>query len=290
MVDTRDENPVDGFQRVLEEKRAIEIAQYIDAGGTIPSSIVLSAQPEAQLRYERKKRSITFAVTPKSFLILDGQHRVYGFSKAKTSLRVPVVIYNNLSRAEECRLFIDINTKQRPVPSELLLDIKRLAETENDSESFCRDVFDLFSTEASSPLLGLMSASSKAKGKISRVTFNSALKFVLNTFEESTPRQAYEILAAYVQAFLYGLKAADSAERLVNPTMFKALMFLFPDVAQRVADRHGRDYSTQHFHEVLEPFFKRVKRSDLKNPGSSHVALHETFQKVLRQQFRITGI
>ena len=34
---------------------------------------------------------------PEAFLILDGQHRVYGFSLAKTSLRVPVVIYNNLT-------------------------------------------------------------------------------------------------------------------------------------------------------------------------------------------------
>ena len=52
MVETRFDNPLEGFQRKLDEKRAQEIADYIDAGfGTIPSSIVLSAQPEAELSY-----------------------------------------------------------------------------------------------------------------------------------------------------------------------------------------------------------------------------------------------
>src|SRR5438128_936771 len=58
VVDTRDENPIEGFQRVLDERRAQDIAEYVDSGlGTIPSAIVLSAQPEAQLRYARRTRT-----------------------------------------------------------------------------------------------------------------------------------------------------------------------------------------------------------------------------------------
>ena len=118
VVDPRVKNPLDGFQRLLDKKRAQDIADY-SGFGTIPSSIILSAQPEAKLQYVRKARTLRFRKTSRSFLIIDGQHRVYGFHLAKETLRVPVVIYNNLSRAEECRLFIDINTKHRPVPPEL---------------------------------------------------------------------------------------------------------------------------------------------------------------------------
>ncbi len=289
-VDARAENPLDGFQRKLDGKRADEIAKYIDDGGTIPSSIVLSAQSDADFKYTRQRRSVTFKNTPKSFLILDGQHRVYGFARAKTKLRVPVVIYNNLSRIQECRLFIDINTKQRPVPNELLLDIKRLADTEDNDESFLRDVFDLFAADPGSPLMGLMTPSSKAKGKLSRVTFNAAVKVILDTFEMSEPKRAYETLAAYLHACLSGLRAAKCEDRIVNPTLFKALVALFPDVAQRVADRFPGDYSSQRFGEVLQPFFEKVKTSELKSPGNSHVELHETFRKVLRHQFRISGV
>ena len=138
-VTTRNEDAKAGFQRVLDNDRAKQIANYIDVGfGTIPSSIVLSAQPDADLRIIGSK-TIEFKDTAKAFLVLDGQHRVYGFSLAETVLRVPVVIYNGLSRQDETRLFIDINTKQRPVPNELLLDIKRLAEYETDLEKVLRE-------------------------------------------------------------------------------------------------------------------------------------------------------
>ena len=148
---------------------------------------------------------------PRAFLILDGQHRVYGFRLAKTSVRVPVVIYNGLSRTEECRLFMDINTKQRPVPTELLLDIKRLAETETNQEALFRDVFDLFEREPDSPLLGLLSPSEKQTGKISRVTFNAALKAIWETFVGSDARHVYDVLSAYLHACISGLRGRDAA-------------------------------------------------------------------------------
>jgi DGQHR domain-containing protein len=79
-VDTQEADPVRGFQRRLDPKRAQDIADYIDKGfGTIPGAIVLSAQPEAHLEYNRPKRTLKFRKGPRAFLILDGQHRVYGF-------------------------------------------------------------------------------------------------------------------------------------------------------------------------------------------------------------------
>lgn len=288
-VDTREDDPVKGFQRKLDTKRAIEIADYIDNGlGTIPSSIVLSAQPEAELAYSRLRRSITFSVTPKSFLILDGQHRVFGFSKATNQLRVPVVIYNNLTRADECRLFIDINTKQRPVPNALLLDIKRLAETESDEEEFYREVFDLLANDVASPLLGRMSAASAAKNRVSRVTFNGAMKSLRSLLQDVGPDRGYRILAAYLRSCMNGLRSLKCDDRITNPTVFRALMLLFHDVAQRVQAKHGGAFESEHFDELLEPLFGRIKASTLKSPGQSYTKLYEVFQKTLKEQFRIT--
>ena len=60
-VTTRDEDPKKGFQRVLDEKRAEQIADYTDAGfGTIPTSIVLSAQPAAELKVIGKGKTLEF--------------------------------------------------------------------------------------------------------------------------------------------------------------------------------------------------------------------------------------
>jgi DGQHR domain-containing protein len=288
VIDPRVENPIDGFQRLLDKRRAQEIADYIDKGfGTIPGSIVLSAQPDAELEYIRKARTIRFKKTPRSFLIIDGQHRVYGFKLAKEPLRVPVVIYNKLTRAEEATLFMDINTKQRPVPPELILDIKRLAETENDVEALLRDVYDSFNNDGKSPLFGLLSPAERISGKISRVTFNQAIKSIWTTFSDSDSTSVYAVISAYLHACLSGLRENGAAEKITNPTLFKALILTFPLVAQRVSDRFGGEYSTANFQKVLAPLFQNTKKSEFQHPGQSHKLLHEIFRKALSSGFSL---
>lgn len=288
IVDPRIQNPIDGFQRLLDKKRAQDIADYIDKGfGTIPGSIVLSAQPEAELKYIRKARTIRFKKTPRSFLIIDGQHRVYGFRLAKEPLRVPVVIYNGLSRADEARLFMDINTKQRPVPPELILDIKRLAETETDVEAILRDVYDAFNSKPDSPLLGLLAPSEKQKGKLSRVTFNSALRAIWHAFADSDSEYIYDVFSSYVAAFLSGMRGHGVASNITNPTIFRAAALAFPDVAQRVSDRFDAEYITANFEKVLSPLFRNLKKSSLSKPGLSYIALHEEFRKAMSAGFSL---
>jgi DGQHR domain-containing protein len=286
-VTTREEDPDQGFQRVLDKERAQQIADYIDSGfGTIPTSIVLSAQPAAELRAVGKGKTVEFKAARKAFLVLDGQHRVYGFSLASTKLRVPVVIYNGLSKRDESRLFIDINTKQRPVPNELLLDIKKLAEYETDAEKLFGEVFDLFETEPGSPLFDMMSPAARTRGKVSRVTFNAALKPLLGVFEDKESDHVYRVLEAYVRSFIEGCERLNAKRAITNPTVFRAMMQLFPEVGSRVKDRF-RDYTTDNFSAVLAPVFQKVRASDLLRPARSHLELFEMLSKALRQHFTL---
>jgi DGQHR domain-containing protein len=288
IVARRNENPIDGFNRLLDKRRALEIADYIDDGlGTIPSSIVLSAQVEAELRYDGRKRTLSFRNNQRAFLILDGQHRVFGFHLARARLRVPVVIYNNLTKADEVQLFIDINTKQRPVPNELLLDIKKLAESETDVEALLRMAFDHFNSDPDSALLGLLSPSERRRGKISRVTFNVALKAVWYAFQGSDAAEVYKVLNAYLQVWMRGLREREAEDNITNPTLFRAIMLLFPAVGERVADRNDGEYTSENFNDVLRPFFSRVKKSELQRPGASPIALYDEFRKHLQSSFSI---
>lgn len=287
-VDRRADNPTEGFQRLLDKTRAKEIADYIDSGfGTIPGAIVLSAQPEAQLEYTRTKRTLKFKQHPRAFLILDGQHRVYGFSLSRARLRVPVVIYNGLSKADEAKLFMDINTKQRPVPNELLLAIKQLAQSETSQEALLREVFDKFDRDSQSPLLGLMSSTERKSGKISRVTFNAAVRPIFGSLEGSDPSYVYEVVSAYIQAWLSGLRTKALAEKITNPVLFRAIMLLFPAVAARVSDRYSSGFTADNFAEVLQVVFSRTKKTDFQNPGAKPTALHDTFRKQLESGFSI---
>jgi len=288
-VIAREEDPIKGFQRELDEKRAKEIAAYIDSGlGTIPSSIVLSAQPEAELEYDRSRKSLSFLPIRKAFLIIDGQHRVFGFMHAKKAFRVPVVIYSELSRRDETRLFIDINSKQKGVPAELLLDIKKLAEYEKTEDQLLREIFDKFMADSSSSLYGRLSPSSKAAGKISRSVFNTALKPLVRIFGSKDPDELYEILNSYFVAFNGGVLAPHKQEALLfNPIFFRAACSFFLIVAPKVKDRFGAIYTADNFFSFLEDVGQNVKAAKLKGTGSAYKPIVTVLEEALKGSFQL---
>lgn len=287
-VTTRDEDPQLGFQRFLDVDRATAIANYLDSGlGTIPNAIILSAQEDSHIKDVGKGKTIEFAILPHSFLVIDGQHRVYGFSKASSRLRVPVVIYTGLTRQQETQLFIDINTKQRPVPPELLLDIKKLAESENNTEQYLGQIFDLFNNESNSALAGMLSAATRSSGKISRVTFYSALKPLIPILSDRDLYEAYETYNNYLLAIKHHLAIQQNERTLINPTIFKTFSALFKSVAQRVKDRHGRKYTADNFSGVLKSVFDQAKKSHFQSPGNSFRDLAKQFSKYLSDDFSL---
>lgn len=287
-VSTRKEDPAKGFQRELDKKRAQEIADYIDRGlGTIPSSIVLSAQPEADLKVVGRGKTLEFNDANGGFLILDGQHRVYGFRLARTSLRVPVVIYNGLSREDETRLFIDINTKQRPVPTPLLLDIKNLANIESDQEAVLRQIFDAFHDRPNSALKGLTSPAESVKQKVNRVTFNSAVKPLLDAFSGREADEIYAVLNAYLEAVAENAFEKTPESVLGRPVIFRAFMAFFPTVALRVQDKYDGKYTATNFYEVLEPVFHGLPAKRLTQAGTSWADLRDYLQDRVKKKLSI---
>lgn len=288
-VVNRDEDPNEGFQRELDKKRATEIANYIDMGlGTIPSSIVLSAQDECEFVYDSKKKSASFLRIKKAFLIIDGQHRVYGFKLAKTALRIPVVVYENLSKRDESRLFIDINSKQRGVPTELLLDIKKMAEYENDTEQYLREIFDTFSSEVDSALYNRLSASKKEKGKVTRSVFNTALKPLVKIFGNKNPYEIYKIFNSYLIAFNEGVLVPHKLEeKAFSSTVFKAIAAFFPIVTARVKDRFGAIYSVDNYFEFTEIIGQRIKPAKIENSTNAYMPLVEHLEESLKQEFTL---
>jgi len=288
-VVSRDEDPKEGFQRELDEKRAKEIAAYIDSGlGTIPSSIVLSAQEESEVKYDSKKKSISFLPIRKAFLIIDGQHRVFGFMHAKKAFRVPVVIYDGLSKRDETRLFIDINSKQKGVPPELLLDIKKLAEYENDQEEYLRGVFDTFLEESDSCLYGKLSPSSKSTGKITRTTFNTAIKPLVKIFGEKDVYEIYQILNCFFLAFDEGVLSKHNIhDQMFNATVFKAICGFFPVVAAKVKDRFGAIYTVENFYYFLDKVGDNIKPVKIKATGQAYKPLVKYFEECLKENFQL---
>ncbi|WP_156526504.1 DGQHR domain-containing protein [Cupriavidus gilardii] len=231
-VARRDEDPVAGFQRSLNESRADDIAAYLAAGtGSIPSNVVLSAQENANFAYNRKTKSISFARETAAFLVLDGQHRLWGYQKCNVRHRVPVAIYEGLTRSEETKLFIDINTTQRGVPAALLLDIKELANVEDAKEHTLRQIFDRLNADSKSPLAGRLSASKSLANRISRVTFNRAVGPILSSGValDAGSENRYKLILNFLNAW-----DAELSEKslILRSAFFESMFEVFGEVIQ----------------------------------------------------------
>lgn len=235
----RESDPEQGFQRSLSEARADDIGRYLSAGtGSIPTNVVLSAQRDAALIYNNRSKTISFERVPNSFLVLDGQHRLWGYAKSPVKHRVPVAIYEGLTRAEEARLFIDINTNQRGVPAALLLDIKRLAEMESNKEATLRHLFDQLQADPHSAVHGRLSAAKSTPGKISRVTFNKAVEAALNSEVVSSlkPSEVVKLIRNYINAFDAEL---SDPKLLAKASYFEAIFEMFDEVLRGTLSSAG---------------------------------------------------
>lgn len=256
-VSRRDEDSEKGFQRTLNESRAKDIARYLDElKGIIPSALILSAQDSARFAIDLNKAEISFVTNPNSFMVLDGQHRLYGLLKSIKSYVIPVIIFNKLNTTQEVNLFIDINTTQKGVPTTLLLDIKNLSGRETKKEDRQRQLFDRLNQE--SVMAGLLSPAKSKVGKITRVSFNLSTSELFDSgfFQDKDNETIFKGVKNYLEAAEKVFKKSKSEKaKLTNSIFFRALFSVF----QEVVDKALKDYSdlkVESFSNVLEPISK----------------------------------
>ena len=142
-------DPLEGFQRMVRERRAREIAlAVLDQQRTFPNAIVLATDVHS---IDVLDGHITIPEDVR-FLIVDGQHRLWAqhFSEFKASYAC--LIHAGLSVEEMASLFLEINDNQKRVPSSLRWDLVRLVRPDEDQEGIAAtELVYLLATEEESP-------------------------------------------------------------------------------------------------------------------------------------------
>jgi DGQHR domain-containing protein len=124
-----------GYQRALNQDRLRNIEKDIEDRKIVafPNSIIVNcedvlASPLAPPHDCPKSIEVTLPTSYCSCCVVDGQHRLLGFSRldeAELSQRyLPVVAFQKLPLDDEVKLFIDINSKQKRIDSNLIEDLK----------------------------------------------------------------------------------------------------------------------------------------------------------------------
>lgn len=254
-VSRRETSQLDGFQRNLNGARAKDIAKYFDEkNGVIPSPLILSAQENADLQYSNG--TISFENLPSSFMVLDGQHRLYGLLQTERDYSFPVAIFNKLTAEDEVNLFIDINTNQKGVPATLLLDIRKLTGKENSLEARQRYLFDELNKD--SVMAGLFSPFKSQLGKITRVAFNKATKdFIENSIlSKMDDQKILKALKNYLEASNIILNETKAQRaRLNNSMIFRSMLAVANDVIEQSIDKY-KNIKIDSLKAIMEPLAK----------------------------------
>lgn len=254
-ISRADENAKTGFQRVLSPARPKKIAAYIDSGKIIPGSIVLSAKKSSELTYLKSKKKITFNIDTKSFLIIDGQHRLYGAEKSKTAIELPVSILTDLDLSEEVQYFIDVNGEQRGVPRTLQIEVEKFISEEGSPTDICIKLFHDLNVRADSPLCGKMSATKSMVGMLTHVPFSKSIMPLLTS--SALARLSYDQKLTVLVNFLNATQTVLSSnkevkDKLTNAAFFTALFHSFNTIMVLTMEK-SHNYKEQSFLKIIKP-------------------------------------
>jgi DGQHR domain-containing protein len=254
-VSRADEDPKKGYQRLLDDKRAKRIAKYFDEGGIIPGSIILSAQPESQFEFDARSQRVSFRPRKGAFVVIDGQHRLYGAGKAHRDIALPVAVFSGLSLEEEVQYFLDVNGEQKGVPRTLRLEIIKFLTPEEHPDKIRVNLFHELNTRPDSPLCNRMSPTRSVVGKISHVSFNTSVRPVLDL--PAIKRMSFEQKAQILINFLSAVESLlievrGDSKKLSNAAFFQSVFDAFPFIIQLVIEKHG-NYKIESFSDIIEP-------------------------------------
>lgn len=171
-------------QRVLNRKRIASIKQYILDGNMFVNTFVINWN-DPNYKPELDDNDIKIPLVDSVAQLLDGQHRLEGLKEAmkleknigEKQILVSMVI--GLGTKEAAKIFININSEQKPVPKSLIFDLYGVTD---DDKNFAiirsDDIAKELNENVDSPYYNLIKypGSPRGKGKIDLSTVVSTLK------------------------------------------------------------------------------------------------------------------
>ncbi len=158
------------YQRMISSSRIRDIGVFIKKGGFFPTNILVnfSDAPRFDLISNSENTDpnikfgwITLPSKYRSAWIIDGQHRLYGFSRLDDEYldqSLFVLAFEKMAVQKEADLFITINHKQKSVPKSLLLSLLadiRVGDSDPSTalSALCSAVVRTLNTDNSSPFV-----------------------------------------------------------------------------------------------------------------------------------------
>ena len=161
---------VGAVQRVLNKQRISSIKKYLLDGNIFYSTFILNWTDKI-VKPSYDNGIMAIPIVPSAAQAIDGQHRLVGLEDALAEndsigdKEILVTLCLNLTTKEAAKIFININSEQRPVPKSLIYDLfGEIESSVNHSINRATDISDDLNENPESPYYGFIKYPGKPKG------------------------------------------------------------------------------------------------------------------------------
>ena len=255
----RIEDPQEGFQRMVNSRRAREIAlAVLDQQRTFPNAIVLATNSDC---IDAESGQVAMPEHVK-FLVVDGQHRLWAQQYSEFQAPYACLIHTGLSVEQMADLFLEINDNQKRVPSSLRWDLVRLVRPDDDPEGIAAaEIVYLLATEEESPFFQRIDLTGEqSELQIKQGSLAPEFKSLLSgrsPLRSHTFHEQYDFILKYsiaikqIDADDWGRPESTFFKARVLRAMFKLLADIFK--------HEGREMTSM----SVMPYLRRIDRADL---------------------------
>lgn len=282
-VAVRGRDNVEGaVQRVLNKRRIGAIKNFVLEGNMFFNSFILN-WVDKNYPIEVQNKTLRIPQVAAGAQVIDGQHRLEGLKQAVEENKdigeqsVVVVLVENLSTPDAARIFLNINTEQKPVPSSLVYDLFGEVRSRDYYIVRAKDIATRLHDDPESPYYQCVKlpGSSQGVGKVDLSTIVNVLKqyttdgSIFSEYHIDDYELQYKIICNYFNAIkhYYDTEAAwlkSSNPFMSNSGCFAAIDFLCKDLIPKCAEKKSFEQRTiQEFIPLNEVGL--IYKDDLKN-------------------------
>lgn len=227
------------YQRLIKKDRLSNVRKFIINRGYFPNSLIISIDTEGKdIRFDRASNQVEDSISTigilylpqqyRSAYIIDGQHRLYGYSDSPYAAKntVPVVAFVNLAREEQIRLFMEINENQKAVSKTLrnTLNADMLWSSDDFNkrrQALMLHIAECLGDEPSSPLFGRIIVGEEDKSSTRCIT-NEIIRLAL---KNSNFFSSFGKNNAIVKDGTFDAGTNDSTKDIFYPFLKECLLY-----------------------------------------------------------------
>jgi DGQHR domain-containing protein len=282
-------DPELGFQRIVKERRARDIAlAVLDQGRSFPNAIVLATDVP---KFPSTDGGLNLPPNAK-FLVVDGQHRLWAQKFSKFSAKYACIIHTGLTEVDMARLFIEINNNQKRVPPSLRWDLVRLIQPDDDPFSVAASeiVYELATDEASPLYQRVDLTGEQGEITLKQASLAPEIRTILTDDSLGIPADELELQLDVFRRFFAGVRDVDRSawdsgkSPMISNRIVRALIRLIP----RIVETEGGNPSTVS-PDLYTKYLKRIDAAAL-DPTEiralqGSAGIHAIFETILTQVF-----